>query len=70
MRTDFSELQQNLAGMEKECKNSLGYLKLSSRLVQESATNGPHWRHLFLEEKIEWHGHWLIGQDIFKGDEW
>jgi hypothetical protein len=32
-RTDFGELQQNLSGMEAECKNSLGYLKLSSRQV-------------------------------------
>jgi hypothetical protein len=32
-RTDYSELQQNLSGMEAECKNSLGYLKLSSRQV-------------------------------------
>lgn len=36
VKTDYGELQQNLAGMEAECKNSLGYLKLSSRYDRET----------------------------------
>jgi len=36
-RTDFDQLEINLAGMEEECINSLGYMKLSARYSNETS---------------------------------
>jgi len=36
-RTDFDQLETNLAGMEEECVNSLGYMKLSARYSNETS---------------------------------
>ena len=36
-RSDFGQLETNLAGMEEECINSLGYMKLSSSYTNETS---------------------------------